>query len=164
MKCLSWNIWGLESRDRKYIVRRLLNSHKDLDLVLLQEVKAINFTLETSLNFIWKDSLKFFTNHEKGKGGATILINPNWKNSIIDSGISPCNRVVWATFYHGDSSFGLCNIYAPNDYRDRSELWKWFSSLPDIPWILGGDFNMVEHKDDKSGGITNEWKGGEKIH
>lgn len=113
MKCLSWNIRGLESFDRKYIVRRLLNSHKDLDFVLLHEVKAINFTLETNLNFIWKDSLKLFTNHEKGKGGAAILINHNWKNSIIDSGVSPCNRAVWVTFQHGVLHSGCATYTLP---------------------------------------------------
>lgn len=146
------------------MVRRVLNSHKDLDFVLLQEVRAIKFTLEINLNFIWKDSLKFFTKHEKGKRWVAILINRNWRNSILCFGVSPCNRAAWVTFQYGDSSFGLCNIYAPNDYRDRAELWKWLASLSNIPWILGGDFNMVEHKDEKLGGVVIEWKGGEKPH
>lgn len=29
----------------------------------------------------------------------------------------------------------------------------------DIPWILGGDFNMIENQEDKHGGIEMDWKG-----
>lgn len=145
MKCISWNIRGLESPNRKYIVRRMLNKHKDLDFVMLQEVKASSFSLDVNLTFVWKDTLRICTKHNKGKGGVVILIYPKWKASILCSEISPCNRAVWVSIKDGDSTFGICTVYAPNDYRERADLWQWISSLPDIPWIVGGDFNMIEH-------------------
>lgn len=36
-------------------------------------------------------------------------------------------------------------------------------SLEDIPWIFGGDFNMVEHPQDKSRGNKFKWKPNEKF-
>lgn len=38
---------------------------KDKDFVLLQEVKAIGFTLETNLKFIWNNASSLTSKHEK---------------------------------------------------------------------------------------------------
>jgi exonuclease III len=47
---------------------------------------------------------------------------------------------------------GIINIYAPNNYVDKNILWELL--LEKIPrnysWIVCGDFNMVEDKEDKS--------------
>lgn len=50
--CSYWNISGLESLDRKYILRRFLNLEKHKDFVLVQEVRSTNATLDTNLKFI----------------------------------------------------------------------------------------------------------------
>lgn len=67
--------------------------------------------------------------------------------------------------YHtkGNSTFGICSIYASNDCRERENMWEWISNLEDIPWVLGGDFNMVINPQDKQGGNKVEWKGTERI-
>lgn len=41
LKCASWNVRGLESLDRKYIVKIFLNMNRNMDVFLLQEVKEI---------------------------------------------------------------------------------------------------------------------------
>lgn len=43
-------------------------------------------------------------------------------------------------------------------------MWEWIAKLDDIPWLLGGDFNMVLNAQDKQGGNKVEWKGAERIH
>lgn len=43
-------------------------------------------------------------------------------------------------------------------------LWDYLATLNDVPSILGGDFNMIEHQDEKSGGNPFEWKPSEKPH
>lgn len=55
-------------------------------------------------------------------------------------------------------------MYSPNDYKNQITLWQWLNSLPDIPWILASNFNMVENQIDKKGGANLEWKGRERIH
>jgi hypothetical protein len=47
---------------------------------------------------------------------------------------------------------GLACIYAPNIPTERRHLWHiMMESLPkDCDWILGGDFNMTERREDKS--------------
>ncbi|XP_059077178.1 uncharacterized protein LOC131876287 [Cryptomeria japonica] len=59
--------------------------------------------------------------------------------------------------------FGICSVYAANDYTERSMFWSWLSSLPDIPWMFGGDFNMIENQEDKLGGLPFSWKEQERL-
>lgn len=133
MNCLSWNIRGLESPDRKFVIKRVLNSFDNIDLVMLQEVKATGFNLETNFNFIWKDSIKFHFNHCRDKGGITILVNPKWGSFISDNSISPCNMAVWFIMNINNNFFGFCSIYAPSEVKSRISLWNWLANLPDIP-------------------------------
>lgn len=154
MKVISWNVRGLEAPDIKRIVKCFLDSHKDLDFLLLEELKYVNFTLETNLNVIWKDSIKFCSSHLKGRGGVSLLVSPRWANFITANGCSPCNRAIQASVNINNTLLGICNIYGSNNYNERIALWDWIASLPDIPWIIGGDFNMVEHGEDKMGGTT----------
>ena len=112
---------------------------------------------------IWKDVVTLSTKHPKGKGGFSILVGPSWKKKITNWGSSPCNRASWVTFKDEDFEFGIFLVYAPNEFLERIVLWKWLVELPNIPWILVGDFNMVERAQDKMGGLKFEWKGNEHI-
>lgn len=49
---VSWNVRGLENLDRKYVVKRFLNLRENVDILMLQEVKAVQFPLEVNLKCI----------------------------------------------------------------------------------------------------------------
>jgi len=40
--------------------------------ILMCSLKLVGITLYFTIKFIWKNSTKIYTNHEEGKGGATI--------------------------------------------------------------------------------------------
>ena len=67
LKIASWNVRYFESSDKKYIVKRFLGWNKNIDILLLQEVKSIGFTLDIALKCIWKDVIALSTKHPKGK-------------------------------------------------------------------------------------------------
>lgn len=90
MNFLSWKVRGLESPDRKFVIKRFLSSFNSMDFLMLQEDKAIGFMLETNLNFIWNNAIKFCTNHNRGRGGIALLTSPKWGNYITANGTSPC--------------------------------------------------------------------------
>lgn len=163
MNCVSWNIRGLECPDRKFIIKDFIKSQTNIDMIMLQEIKSTGFNLESNLNFIWRDAIKFSTNHPQGRGGVAILLSPKWGPKIKIFGFSPCNRAIWLIFNHNDMEFGVCSVYAANDYMERSSFWTWLTSLPDIPWMFGGDFNMVENQEDKMGGLPFSWKDQERL-
>lgn len=95
MNCISWNIRGLESLDRKYVVKRFLKMHKNIDILMLQEIKLVQFTLDINLKCIWTDSVQFVTKYSKGRGGVAILISKEWAKMIKRWHSSPCNKDVW---------------------------------------------------------------------
>jgi exonuclease III len=112
--------------------KRTLRAHKDIDFLMLQEIKESTFQLDIALKCIWKDANPFSTNHERGRGGTTILISTKWKNLVVDWGLSPCNRDVWVMLNNQGKKFGVCLIYAPNDHMSRVSNWKWMSLTHNI--------------------------------
>lgn len=158
----SWNVQGLEMPDRKYLVRRWCNRLDTKDIICLQEIKVVGFQAHSILKFLWDKAVGFHSNHERGKGGVAILVNPKWESHIVEHGYSPCQRIIWVSLKRDEIVYGICNVYASNNYRERAELWDWCcSNLPKIHWVFVGDFNMVEHRADKSGGLAHSWKGNE---
>lgn len=129
MNCVSWNIRGLECPDRKFVINNFISSRNNIDMIMLQEIKSTGFNLQSNLNFIWRDSIKFSTNHPQGRGGMVIFLRPKWGPKIKSFGFSPHNRAIWLSFNHNDMDFGICFVYATNDYTKRSMFWSWLSSL-----------------------------------
>lgn len=87
------------------------------------------------------------------KGGVAILLAPKFKQLVSAHGSVLCNRGHWITLSGipgGDLSF--LKIYAPNTSRARTELWVTLVQelRANSRWIMGGDFNMVEVRQDKT--------------
>lgn len=76
--------------------------------------------LESNLNFIWKYAIKFHSNHIRGKGGITILVNLKWGSIISSNGVSPCQRAIWFTVNINNKPIGFYSIYEPNDTKEES--------------------------------------------
>ena len=49
----------------------------------------------------------------------------------------------------------ICNVYAPNVEEERVVLWEFILANQrkfSVPWIVGGDFNVVADVVEKQGG------------
>lgn len=76
LKFVSWNARELETLDRKYMVKIFLKLFKNIHVLLLQELKVVDFWLDINLNCIWREAqYNFTTKHTKGKGGASIFVS-----------------------------------------------------------------------------------------
>lgn len=60
-------------------------------------------------------------------------------------------RVVWIKL-EGGGNIRIARVYAANIPTERMYLWHLMTdSLPkDCKWIIGGDINMIEQREDKS--------------
>ena len=68
------------------------------------------------------------------------------------------HRIFWILLSFQNHSFGIVNVYAPNDVIECSHLWRWLANhLLPATWILYGDFNMVELAIDKVGLLPFQW-------
>ncbi|XP_055814452.1 uncharacterized protein LOC129884128 [Solanum dulcamara] len=59
-------------------------------------------------------------------------------------------------FQEWDKSLMVSMVYAKCDHLERMSLWDSLYGLADqmeIPWLVGGDFNVIMHEDEKIGGL-----------
>jgi exonuclease III len=135
-----------------------------LDVLLLQEHRLRGVAASRLSSRLWKgvgcwsqDASDGY-NHlpgelGAGKGGVAILLGPKWRNSIKQARNIYHNRVQWLILEGlAGGDVGIANVYAPNNPVDRRDLW--LHMIQDLPhtcrWILAGDFNMVESRQDKT--------------
>eukprot|EP00249_Psilotum_nudum_P003895 c17395_g1_i3 orf=13-273(+) len=57
----------------------------------------------------------------------------------------------------------IINVYAPNNSREREELWRQIDEMIDSgKYVIMGDFNMIEQEQDKRGGVSSTIQGTER--
>lgn len=49
--------------------------------------------------------------------------------------------------------WAFAGVYGPNLDRSRSLLWAGICSIWDLPWCIGGDFNVTRFPSERSGGL-----------
>jgi exonuclease III len=163
MNFLSWNVRGLTDLPRKYYVRDTRRRLQNLDVLCLQEVKILGFLLNSACRVIWPEGIAFSSQHEAGRGGVITFLSPRLHSCVIAHGSDPMQRVTWILLSLHNHSFGVINVYAPNDAVERSQLWYWLAdNLPPATWVMCGDFNMVELATDKEGLLPFRWTAGER--
>jgi hypothetical protein len=93
--------------------------------------------------------------HVQGGGSLVIAISHSLQSFVVDHGSNPTNKCVWVMLLLRDKVVGFFSVYAPNSSSERCILWDWLvSSLSNIEWIWGIDFNMVEWVKDGEGGSS----------
>ena len=93
-----------------------------------------------------------------------MAVNPNMKQFIDSQEIVMVGRAQYIILEWQGEKIRILNIYAPNTVPDRIELWSHLlASLPQNigHWCIDGDFNMLEHPTDHTGGRGDTIRGNE---
>ncbi|CAM6097639.1 unnamed protein product [Calypogeia fissa] len=89
----SWNVRGLCSPYRKWVVRNWFQNLKiPMSVVALQEIKADAFRLDIALRTILPDYQHLSSAPDQGKGGCALLIHPDF--TIRNSGSLSLGKAV----------------------------------------------------------------------
>jgi exonuclease III len=146
---LTWNVRGLSEPHRKVIARDWINAHVPrLDVMMIQELKADDFCLKVALDYILPNFQQIIAYPDDGRGGTALLIHPKFK--IVNSGTTT-RGMAWATIYIAQEIYHLGSVYAPNTASARKQLWHAImSSAQNGKWIIAGDFNMTEDRNNFS--------------
>ncbi|CAM6125080.1 unnamed protein product [Calypogeia fissa] len=130
----SWNVRGLCSPNRKWVLRNWIQQLKlRLSVVALQEIKADAFRLDIALRTILPDYHHLSSALDQGKGGTTLLVHPDYK--IRNSGTLSLGRAVWAQLEKDGEAFGVLNVYGPESSQVKSS--QILSSMrPNESWEL----------------------------
>ncbi|KAL3676485.1 hypothetical protein R1sor_026433 [Riccia sorocarpa] len=85
-----------------------------------------------------------------GRGGAALIIPLEFQ--VVDYGSSGTGNAIWVSINTAVGPVKVISIHTPNTKEERTTFWD---RLEDIigegPWILAGDFNMVDLPDDSRG-------------
>jgi hypothetical protein len=154
-KILTWNVRGLNEGKKHLRVRRLLSQWK-VDIVCLQETKLelITFGLVQS---IWRcPYVEWSYVASNGASGGILLM---WDRRAV-SKVEVChgNYVVACSFRNVDDGmeWAFAGVYDPNRYAPRRMMWKELAGLMclwELPWCIGGDFNVTLFHNERSSGF-----------
>jgi len=153
MKFTSWNFRGLGS---KRIQRMLGNrmKHAAPDIIFIQETKCF----VQKLRQIHSERLNRFefleVKVENTAGGILTLWNPQ-KIGIIDAEASRNYLSVVIQHVGDKDTYVVTNVYGPQRTHDKLKFLYSLADLRErhagIPWIMGGDFNMIKYLSEKKG-------------
>jgi exonuclease III len=156
MKCniLSWNVRGLNSPDKMMMVRNLLRQWR-VDIVCLQETKLEHISRRV-VNSVWGcPYVDWCYAAAIGAAGGILLMWDKRVVSRLDMEVGEC--VAACSFKNVVEGFewAFAGVYGPNGDFDRHCFWDEWAGLMscwDLPWCIGGDFNVVRFPSERSGG------------
>ena len=155
---ISLNVRGLRNHVKRRSIFCFLKD-QNCYVYFLQETYS-----EPNDENIWKSEWGgdiFFSHGSLHSRGVCILLNPSLNYTFENINKDQTGRIISIDLNFNETSFSLCNIYAPNDQRQQQEfihnLNTYLMSNTDIDnLIVGGDWNVSLQAIDKKGG--NPWK------
>lgn len=78
-----------------------------------------------------------------------------WQNEWEGSVVQDSTQQITIKFCIFGKTFLVTSVYARCTILERLELWKELENMDasNFPWLVGGDFNVILHKEEKLGGL-----------
>ena len=156
---VSWNIRGVNSRPKQYLLRLLIQKEQPA-ICCLQETKCSEWKQKVVDSFGFRGPAGWIDAPARGKSGGLISI---WNEHCINITSHSCSEnwiLIRGTFLVDDINFVCINVYAPQKTGDKQRLWedlmRHIQCLNDTPILMMGDFNAVRFKEERDNCIFNE--------
>jgi len=154
MKLTYWNIRGLGSKRKQ----RMLNNRMKQEtpnIMFIQETKC-SIQKVRQIHSKWLSSYEFIElKAENTAGGSLTLWSPH-KIGILDAEASRNYLSIVIQLVGERDTFLVTNVYGPQRIDEKLKFLDTLVDLwgrhADIPWIMGGDFNMIKSLSEKKGG------------
>lgn len=94
----------------------------------------------------------------QGRSGGILVYWDKRRWSCSDKHIGQHSITVFLKEENTDFQCAFTGVYGPCDRKTRRILWKEMgavSGLVSMPWVIGGDFNVVRFEDEKMGRARN---------
>jgi exonuclease III len=154
MKVVSWNCRGLGQAEKKEALRKLIRTEKP-QILLIQETKLKDDEVLREIKQLWNPSEGVAISARGASGGSCTA----WSTQIFkEEQREVTNHWTMVKLKHLQSgiTFPVCNVYMPNNIREKKDCWETMSKLKDIDaqenCIIAGDFNTTLHQGEKKGG------------
>jgi hypothetical protein len=151
-KILSWNVRALNDRGKRLSISNLIRQWK-VDIVCFQETKMLSIS-NVFVHSLWDSPhVDWCYVASSGASGGILLL---WDRRVV-SRIDSCmgNFVVACKFKNVDDGlvWAFAGVYGPNRDNLRWRLWEELAgliSIWEVPWCIGGDFNVTLFLDERS--------------
>ncbi|KAG6697656.1 hypothetical protein I3842_09G212200 [Carya illinoinensis] len=152
-KILSWNVRGLNDPNKRLKVKNLLRDWK-ADIICLQETK-LKFIDRHIIRSLWNCPYAGWTTLvSKGASGGILLVWDKRVVNFVEDYVREFSLACSFSNVDDDFVWGFAGVYKPNDDSSRKLLWDELAGLCswwDIPWCIGGDFNITRFSSERSG-------------
>ena len=153
LKIISWNVRGLNDKEKRLKIRNFLRSWK-ADIVCLQETK-LEWVTRGLVRSIWSCPFidLLYLDSEGASGGILLM----WDRKVVEKLEEAVgNFSISCRFKNVNDHFewAFTGIYGPNLNRNHHLMWEELASLIswwNLPWCLGGDFNVIRFPSERLG-------------
>ena len=153
LKIVSWNVRGLNDKDKRLRVRSLIRMWK-ADIICLQETKMADINRRVVQSIWGNQHVDWISLGSNDAAGGILLM---WDRRVVE-------KVEEAAGYYSLSckfrnvldqfEWIFSGVSGPNSDSDRVMLWEELAGLVswwDAPYCIGGDFNAIQFPSEKSG-------------
>ncbi|XP_059315791.1 uncharacterized protein LOC132066504 [Lycium ferocissimum] len=149
MKTLFWNIRSVNSQQAFHRVQMLHRHHKFSIIALMEPFQHFRHIQR------FRRRLGMRYAHHNYNGKIWFFINDNIDVEVIQD--TDQQITVKLSFQEDNKILMTTMIYAKCEALERINLWDNLYNLADqmeVPWLVGGDFNVIMNEDEKIGGHT----------
>ena len=145
LKIISWNVRGLNDRDKRLRVRNMVRRWRP-DVICLQETKMELIT-KAMIHSLWRGQHVYWSYLGScGASGGVFLMWDTWAMNKVEEAVGQFSISCRFTSVSDQYVWAFSGVYGPNSVRDRRLLWEELVGLNswwNVPWCVGGDFNVV---------------------
>lgn len=158
IKVLSWNVRGLNEKDKRLAVRQTVLIEKP-DVVCFQETKmgSMNDAIVTQVCGRRLKEYEYL-GADGTRGGILIAWNAS-KYKLVNCTKGRYNVTV--TLEQNGDCFHLTSVYGPTSTQLRRDFFNEIRGLQhsdNLPWLLCGDFNVTLLQEDRTNVNSSNWR------
>ena len=154
VKILSWNVRGLNDRDKRLQVRSFIKQW-GADIICLQETK-IELVSRRLVRSLWGiHHVDWMFLGSIGASGGILLM---WDHRVVEKIDEAMGDFSVSCRFRGvidQFEWAFSGVYGPQTDRERSLMWDELAGLASwwgIPWCFGRDFNVIRFPTERLGG------------
>ena len=144
MKIASYNVKGLHDPGKAKALWTWIFSN-NIDVCCIQEHKFHN---QAGLTLYYRGYVLFYGGMNGSYSGTLTCIKSLYNPTVHMNHIS--GRCLGVTAHTSSGTIHIYNIYAHNEYMDRTSLWQALTQQQAFDGLLCGDFNVVLDADDST--------------
>ena len=145
LNIVTWNVRGLNNRDKRLCLKNMIKDWR-ADIICLQETKLELITAQI-VRSLWRcQFVDWMFLRSMGASGGILLM---WDKRVVEKVKDAVGQFSVSCKFKNVADqkvWMFTGVYGPNNDGDRRLMWDELAGIHswwDVPWCVGGDFNVV---------------------